>query len=176
MKKLHYLGVVGLLLAALALTGCGGYWGTGSSTDGQPGQSCCGDDKDLQWSRLTVEILKDPQGGQLINKLTCTFKVTYTWEDQQYWDGEKYNMPEGQFPGQGPGTITLHPYWFNGQKRYDEEKMTFDYKNTGGIYTISIEPEKAGFYFDKTFEADFGWTDIDKDHNLASKPAVCTTP
>lgn len=175
MKKLLFV-ILACIVVTLGfiLTGCGGYWGTGDNNEGQPGQSACGDDKDLQWSKLDVEIITQPQGGMYVNNLTCTFKVTYTWEDQKYWNGKSYDMPAGMTPDRGPNEIGLHPYWFNGEKRYEQEKMVFDMNHTGGVYTISLQPPKAGLYFDKTFEADFGWTDINKDHNLSSKPAVCT--
>jgi hypothetical protein len=171
MKKLSFL-MLALVLSCQALisTGCGGYWA--QSGEQQPGQACCGKD-DIQWSRISVTIVKQPQGGTNINQLTCTFKVAYTWEDQKYWDGSKYNYPKGYYPSEGPFPITLFTYWWNGQDRYNEEKTQFTYEKNGGIYTMTLTPKQAGYYFDKTFEASFGWSDKDGNHNPSSQKAVC---
>jgi len=174
MKKLLCL-VVSLIITTqvFTLSGCSGYWA--GENEKQPGDVCCGND-DFQWCKLSIQIIKQPAGGTLINRLTCTFQAIFTWEDQKYWDGAKYNYPKGVDPTPSPYGITLHTYWYNGADRYNEEKTKFDEEHPGGVYTITLTPKQAGLYFDKTFEADFGWSDADGNHNQSSVKAVCTVP
>jgi hypothetical protein len=175
MKKLLSLVVVIIMATQVfALTGCGGYWA--DKGEHQPDDGCCGQYEDTQWSKLAVTIIKHPQGGVLKSQLTCTFQVTYTWQDQEYYDGTKYNYPAGTIPDEPPSYITLHTYWSNGQSKYNETKRTFDVDNPKGEFTLTLQPSQAGLYFDKTFEAGFGWSDGDGNHNIFSSKAVCTVP
>ena len=96
---------------------------------------------------VAVEIVQQPQGGQNVNTLSCTFKGTFYYGD----------------------TMTIEAVWMTENGPHKTESFTFTKDNDVQTLTTSFSAP-AGQFLDKTF-----WVKFNNVRDAPeSDKAVCT--
>jgi hypothetical protein len=110
-------------------------------------------------STLDVTIGQQPQGGQYVSTLSCTFT------------GDLKLEPDCEPP---PNEVGLTVQWMTENGSHKEEQFLFHGEGSETNTTTFSAPE--GMYLDKTFWVRLTWRDCNDDHTLESEKAICTVP
>ena len=157
MKKSPFVaaGIFAVLgsFALLSLSGCGLLFEAGTRE---------ADRKE----HLSVTVLQDPVGGKYVNTVSAVYQVQYTLDPAYHSDTISYRPAIG---------VDLEVYITNDKgDQHSKQSIHFDSTSVGGgNLTVSFSAP-AGLYLDKTFWAEFFWSDNDGAHQLESKKAICT--
>ena len=139
--------------ALYSLSGCGLFIESGSGEANRK-------------EHLSVTVLQDPVGGKYVNTVSAVYQVQYTLDPAYHSDTISYRPAIG---------VDLEAYIMNDNgEEHSKQKIHFDSTSVGGgNLTVSFSAP-AGLYLDKTFWAEFFWSDNDGAHQLESKKAICT--
>ncbi|MEO0081732.1 MAG: hypothetical protein ABIL25_05480 [candidate division WOR-3 bacterium] len=108
---------------------------------------------------LTLQITSQPQGGQYVTTLSCTFEA-YTME---------------VCPGGGIRNVRVLAYWMTAQGNHKETEYSFGPTPDPISYTTTFSAP-PGMFLDKTFWVEFHWQDANGSHVVKSQEAVCIVP
>jgi hypothetical protein len=155
MKKLLYFIAIMLMVAPVfVMLGC--------TCEGLEDLGC---QKEKAIETLTVEIVEQPQGGQNVQTLSCTYTATY-------FPDTSYSLREDEqfYP------VTLKVSWMNDKGgQYQAEERTFAMNDVvGGTYKVTKTTGQPNLFFDKTFWLRCSWKDSHGVHDVVSEQAVCT--